>query len=193
MPPRLLSSVRVWNRHIDDRVAFILRLVPGAAAGIISVAGVRIWRTAGRRQRVVCGAVCCGGEAGNRADRDSCTDRIIAPTIPAAVAPIAVAPITVAIADIDVAGIDVVSATWPLTRPSGTSNATDAADTADTANATRASGTAYTADATWPSRASYAADATWPSRASYAADATWPPGTSCAADATRASGTAKAS
>src|SRR5437763_1861116 len=143
MPPRLLGSVRVGHRHIDDCVAFILRLIPGAAAGIICVAGVRIRRAAGRGQRIICRPVRRGRKTCDGADDDPCTQWVVAPTIPTASAPVAVA-----VTDIDVPRIDVVvAAARSLAGPSGTADTADATDTAAAAAPTAATAAAAAATA----------------------------------------------
>jgi hypothetical protein len=171
----LLGIGRIRHRHVNDRVALILRLVIGSAATVVGVTRIGI-RRATSRKSIISRSIGDGRSPGScGADRDSGAKRIIAPAVPIA-APIAVVVPDIDVAGIDVAVVDVVSAAAARTiaRPASTASptnsanasrtpraansanaagatgapdSTDAAGTTGTANSANASGAAGTADA----------------------------------------------
>ena len=169
-------GARIRHGHVNHRVALILRLIPGAAAGIISVARIGIWRASARRQSVISRAVGSRRQPGDGANRDARPDGIVAPAVPTAAT--TASPVAIAITNVDVASIDVVvaAAARSLTGPSRTANTAHATDTAHATNATNA------ADATWAAGTANAANA---------ADASWAAGTANAADSAGATWTSE--
>ena len=191
----LLPVRRIRHRHVDDRVALVLRLVIAASAVIIIVAAPRIWRTAGR-QRIVARAD-CRRSPGTRYDPCSDAPWIVVVAVPAA-APVVVDIDVVAIADV------VVASAWPvsgLTRTTWTTgpadtadaswlpdaaNAADASwlpgttDAADTARTTRSANAADTANSSWATGSADAANSAWPTGSADTTDTAYPTGSSCA-------------
>lgn len=190
---RLLPVRRIRHRHVDDRVALVLRLVIAASAVIIIVAAPRIWRTT-RRQRIVARAD-CRRSPGTRYDPCSDAPWIVVVAVPAA-APVVVDIDVVAIADV------VVASAWPvsgLTRTTWTARPADTADASwlpDATNAADASwlpGTTDAADTARTTRSANAADTANSSWATGSADATdtansaWPTGSADTTDTTGSS------
>jgi hypothetical protein len=167
---RRRARTRIRDGDINDRIAFVLRLIPSSAAGIVSIAGIGV-RRAAARQRIISASVGPSHHAGHRSDGDPSSEWVIRPATPA------IAPVII---DVDIAGIDVASvyavaavvditAAGLLAWPVHAASATDAARTTRTTNTTNA---AYSANASGTTGAADSADSAWTTGTTDAPDTT---------------------